>query len=232
MIRARSPATGVTRCAVFFPLKTLSVPGVSGRQRADVLVVAGEQTSNAVVVRIGVASEPAAILKRTARHRRLQKHGDGEFGPVEVPVEALARAISHDVEPAEGIGHRVEPRLLQRRRQEVDERLPFVDARDRAARNLVAADRVVDGRVPAERGVAGLQVLEFVVEVDVVIAGVGEGSGIEKRLNLRGASLERLGPDQPVETEHTGIPQRGPAAGDQRLPGFIVERVHRPKIEV
>ena len=76
MILARSPSTGVTRCAVFLPLKTLSVPGASGSVRTR-FVVAGEQAADAVVVRVVIAPQPAAVLKISASERRLQEHGDG-----------------------------------------------------------------------------------------------------------------------------------------------------------
>ena len=202
------------------------------RQGLHAFVMAGQKTGDAFVVRIRVTSEPAAVPKLPARERRLQEDGDGEFGPVEVPVEPLASPIGHDVDPAEGIGHRVEPRLLQRRRQEVDKRLPLVNLRDRAGRNLVAADRVIDGRVSAQRRVTGLKALDLVIEVDVVIPGMGEGSRVEERLDLLDGSPKGLGTDEARETEHAGVAQLAPAAGDQCLPACAVERVHRPAIEI
>ena len=202
------------------------------RQGLHPIVAAGQEPGDALVVRIGLAPEAAAVLERPARIRRLQEQRDRELGPVEVPVEPLARPVGHDVDAPQWIGHRVEPGLLHRRRQEVDERPPRVDPRDRAVRDLVAADRVVDGRVPAERRVPGLQALDVVVEVDVVIPGVSEGRGVDERLDLTGGGPQRLGPDQPIQAEHAGVAQRIPAAFDQRPAALAIERIHGPAIEV
>ena len=56
---------------------------------------------------VRVAPKAAAALEFAARHGRLQEHGRGEFGPVEMPIEALPGPVAHDIDPAQGIRHRV-----------------------------------------------------------------------------------------------------------------------------
>ena len=49
------------------------------------------------------------------------------------------------------------------------------------------ADRVVDGREAPERGMACIDALHLVVEVDVVLARMGERGSLEDRLDLGAA---------------------------------------------
>ena len=78
----------------------------------------------------------------------------------------------------------------------------------------------------------GLKALDLVIEVDVVIPGMGEGSRVEERLDLLDGSPKSLGTDEACETEHAGVPQLAPAAGNQRLPPRTFQCVERPAIEI
>ena len=91
-----------------------------------------------------------------------------------------------------------------------------------ALRDLVAADRVVDrGEPPQARGGLELRIFHLVVEVDVVIPGVGECGSVEDRCHLGDTGLEGVRSDERVETEEarrraapldSARPVPGPAA--------------------
>ena len=51
-----------------------------------------------------------------------------------------------------------------------------------------------------------------------MIPGMGEGSRVEERIDLLDGSPKGLGTDEARETEHAGVAQLAPAAGDQCLP--------------
>src|SRR5271154_7473219 len=93
-----------------------------------------------------------------------------------MPVQRLARAIFQDVDAGERIVHQIELWHLEHARNEIDERRPLVDALDDRARELIAAQRVIDGLKTRERRMILAQTWNFLKKVDVVPPLVRERS--------------------------------------------------------
>src|ERR1700677_1133312 len=123
-----------------------------------------------------------------------------------MPVQRLARPIFQDVDACEGIVHQIESRYLEHARNEIDERGPLVNALDDRARELIAAQRVIDRLKTRERRMIVAQTRNFLEKVDVVPPPVRERSGGEANDLLR-RSPDGLLPDKSFEVEHARVSQ-------------------------
>ena len=212
-------------------LEHVERPGSEG-QDPNVPVLSGKKPTHPFVVRIRSTSQPASVLEPSARDGCLQQEGRGELCPVEVPVECFACPVGHDIDPGERIRHRVEPGLVHRRCEEVDERFPFVDPSEEAVPDLICADSVIHGSVAAKRRVAGVEISDGVVEVNVVLSGVRERGGSEHWSCFCNAARKRLRKDEALEVEHAGAVQLLPAMREQRPSWCAVELVQGEAVEI
>ena len=79
---------------------------------------------------------------------------------------------------------------------------------------------------------AGIQALDLVVEIDVVIAGVGEGGSAEQWRHLCDAGPKGRRLDETREAKHPCVAQVVPATRDQSLSRRTIQRFQGPAIEV
>ncbi len=83
-------------------------------------IFAEQQPRNARIIRICVAAQIPAILELAALLRRLQQQRGGEFGAIEMPVQALALAVGEHVGAGQRIVHHVEALFLHHRGEKID----------------------------------------------------------------------------------------------------------------
>ena len=76
------------------------------------------------------------------------------------------------------------------------------------------------------------EAVDLVVEVDVVIPGVGKGGGVEDRCHLGDSGLESIGSDERVETEHPDVAKLLATACDQRLARRPAQVIEWPAVKV
>ncbi len=196
------------------------------------MVLAFQQFRHAVIVRIVLRAEVGAVFEVAAALRGLQQQRRREFRTVEMPVQRLARPVSHHVGPGEGILHHMQLRLAHGRRQKAHQGLVFVDGQDGAAGDLVGADGMADRLHLAQRRMVLRQLRNLRFEVDVVHTLVHMRAGVHHRADFSHRLFGDARAQEAFQVEHAICLECGNGLVHQLLPFGAALAVDRVAIQV